>query len=63
VADFVGLATVLTSSFLGPTSRVTVIVDDVPVFAQVAGGSLPSWTAGTRVRVTLQPIPVALLAG
>ncbi len=58
-----GDATDLTSSFLGPTSRVTVIVDDVPVVAQVAGGSLPSLTAGTRVRVTLQPIPVALLAG
>jgi putative spermidine/putrescine transport system ATP-binding protein len=58
-----GKATVLTSSLLGPTSRVTVIVDDGPVFAQVAGGSLPSLTAGTRVRVAVQPIPVALLAG
>jgi putative spermidine/putrescine transport system ATP-binding protein len=51
---------VLTSSFLGPTSRVTVTVGDVLVVAQVASGLLPSLTAGTPVRVTLQPVPVAL---
>ena len=59
-ADESGNGTVLTSSFLGPTSRVTATVGDVPVFAQVASGELPSLTPGTRVRVTLRPVPVAL---
>jgi putative spermidine/putrescine transport system ATP-binding protein len=58
--DAGGTGKVLTSSFLGPTSRVTVTVGDVLVVAQVASGLLPSLTAGTPVRVTLQPVPVAL---
>jgi putative spermidine/putrescine transport system ATP-binding protein len=59
-ADAEGNGTVLTSSFLGPTSRVTATVGEVPVFAQVASGELGSLTPGTRVRVALQPVPVAL---
>jgi putative spermidine/putrescine transport system ATP-binding protein len=55
-----GNGTVLTSSFLGSTSRVTATVGDVTVFGQVASGSLPSLPVGTRVQVTVQPIPVAL---
>ncbi|MFD0523874.1 hypothetical protein [Paractinoplanes durhamensis] len=50
----------LTSSFLGATSRVTVTVGETLVVAQVASGLLPSLTPGTAVRVTLQPVPVAL---
>jgi putative spermidine/putrescine transport system ATP-binding protein len=53
---------VLTSSFLGPTSRVTVTVGETLVVAQVASGLLPALGAGTPVRVTLQPVPVALEA-
>jgi putative spermidine/putrescine transport system ATP-binding protein len=51
---------VLTSSFLGPTSRVTVTVGDTLVIAQVASGLLPSLPPGAPVRITLRPIPVAL---
>jgi putative spermidine/putrescine transport system ATP-binding protein len=58
--DAGGTGRVLTSSFLGSTSRVTVAVGDTVVVAQVASGLLPSLTAGTPVRVTLQPVAVAL---
>ncbi|MEU4156817.1 ABC transporter ATP-binding protein [Actinoplanes sp. NPDC026670] len=53
-------AKVLTSSFLGPTSRVTVSVGDHLVIAQVPSGRLPELTPGTGVRVTIQPVAVAL---
>ncbi|MEU8658690.1 ABC transporter ATP-binding protein [Actinoplanes philippinensis] len=53
-------AKVLTSSFLGPTSRVTVAVGDHLVIAQVPSGRLPELTPGTGVRVTIQPVAVAL---
>jgi putative spermidine/putrescine transport system ATP-binding protein len=53
---------VLTSSFLGPTSRVTVAVGEALVVAQVASGQLAALGAGTPVRVTLRPVPVALEA-
>ena len=59
-ADAGGTGKVLTASFLGPTSRVTVAVGDALIFAQVASGLLPTLTPGTTVRVTLQPVPVAL---
>jgi putative spermidine/putrescine transport system ATP-binding protein len=55
-----GNGTVLTSSFLGPTSRVTATVGDETVIGQVASADLPALTPGTRVQVTLAPIPVAL---
>jgi putative spermidine/putrescine transport system ATP-binding protein len=55
-----GNGTVLASSFLGPTSRVTATVGDVTIFGQVASSELPSLSAGTRVQVALQTIPVAL---
>jgi putative spermidine/putrescine transport system ATP-binding protein len=51
---------VLTASFLGPTSRVTVTVGDQLVVAQVPSGQLPSLTPGTAVTLELQPVPVAL---
>ncbi|MEV6303652.1 ABC transporter ATP-binding protein [Actinoplanes sp. NPDC051861] len=53
-------ARVLTSSFLGPTSRVTVTVGDQLVVAQVPSGDLPGLTPGTPVRITLRPVAVAL---
>jgi len=58
--DAGGTGRVLTTSFLGPTSRVTVAVGDHVVVAQIASGLLPSLPAGAPVRVTLHPVPVAL---
>ncbi|MEV4350140.1 ABC transporter ATP-binding protein [Actinoplanes sp. NPDC049596] len=55
-----GPGRVVTSSFLGPISKVTVMVGDVLVVAQVASDRLPTLPAGAPVKVTLQPSPVAL---
>ncbi|MEV6348702.1 ABC transporter ATP-binding protein [Actinoplanes sp. NPDC051851] len=60
VPDAEGTGRVVTSSFLGPTSRVTVAVGELLVVAQVAGGELPSLTPGTAVRLDLRPVPVAV---
>jgi putative spermidine/putrescine transport system ATP-binding protein len=60
VPDPQGDATVLTASFLGPTSRVTVEVGDALVVAQVASGRVGELAAGTRVRLELRPVPVTL---
>ena len=60
VPDADGPGRVLTVSFLGPTSRVTVSVGDRLVVAQVASGRLAELTAGKPVRVELRPVPVAL---
>ncbi|WP_045742901.1 ABC transporter ATP-binding protein [Actinoplanes rectilineatus] len=60
VADPAGAARVVTSSFLGPTSRVTVTVGEQVVVAQVPSSRLGSLPAGAPVRITLQPVPVAL---
>jgi putative spermidine/putrescine transport system ATP-binding protein len=58
--DSEGAGRVLTSSFLGPTSRVTVTVGEVLVVAQVASARLDSLTPGTAVTISLERIPVAL---
>jgi putative spermidine/putrescine transport system ATP-binding protein len=58
-----GPGRVLTVSFLGPTSRVTVAVGDQLVVAQVTGGRLAELTAGAPVRIELRPVPVVLDAG
>ena len=55
-----GPGRVLTTSFLGSTSRVTVALGETLVVAQVASGRLAELTAGTPVRITLRPVPVAL---
>ena len=55
-----GTGRVLTSSFLGPISKVTVTVGEVLVVAQVNSGLLSELPAGAPVRVTLQPVAVAL---
>jgi putative spermidine/putrescine transport system ATP-binding protein len=60
VPDTDGPGRVLTVSFLGPTSRVTVSVGERLVVAQVASGRLAELAAGTPVRVELRPVPVAL---
>jgi putative spermidine/putrescine transport system ATP-binding protein len=60
VPDPDGEARVLSTAFLGPTSRVTVEVGDSVVVAQVSGESLAGLTAGTPVRIDLRPVPVAL---
>jgi putative spermidine/putrescine transport system ATP-binding protein len=61
VADPDGAGRVLSASFLGPTSRITVAMPgDVLVVAQVASGRLPDLAPGTAVRIDLQPVPVAL---
>jgi putative spermidine/putrescine transport system ATP-binding protein len=60
VPDSDGAGRVLTASFLGPTSRVTVEVGDALVVAQVASGRLGELQPGSPVRVDLQPVPVAL---
>ncbi|MEV6488405.1 ABC transporter ATP-binding protein [Actinoplanes sp. NPDC051633] len=60
VPDPDGAGRVLTASFLGPTSRVTVEVGDALVVAQVASGRLGELQPGSPVRLDLQPVPVAL---
>jgi putative spermidine/putrescine transport system ATP-binding protein len=58
--DPTGPGKVLTSSFLGPTSRVTVELGETLVVAQIASGRVAELAAGTPVRLELRPIPVAL---
>jgi putative spermidine/putrescine transport system ATP-binding protein len=58
--DSEGAGRVLTSSFLGPTSRVTVTVGEVLVVAQVASASLDSLRPGTAVTISLERVAVAL---
>jgi len=60
IPDSAGNGRVLTASFLGPTSRVTVEVGDALVVAQVASGRLAELQPGSPVRVELRPVPVAL---
>jgi putative spermidine/putrescine transport system ATP-binding protein len=55
-----GTARVLTASFLGPTSRVTVEHGGTLVVAQVSSGRLGELTPGTPVRLDLRPVAVAL---
>jgi putative spermidine/putrescine transport system ATP-binding protein len=58
--DADGAGRVLTASFLGPTSRVTVAVGDTVIVAQVDSGRVTELAPGTAVRVTLRPVPVTL---
>ena len=55
-----GWGRVLATSFLGPTSRVTVAIGDLLVVAQVASHRLDELPAGTAVRVELHHVPVSL---
>jgi putative spermidine/putrescine transport system ATP-binding protein len=61
VPDAAGTGRVLTTSFLGPTSRVTVAMpDDLLVVAQVSSARLGELTPGTAVRLNIQRVPVSL---
>ncbi|GAB3843732.1 ABC transporter ATP-binding protein [Dactylosporangium cerinum] len=63
VADAEGTGRILSASFLGPTSRVTVAMPgDVLVTAQVSSARLAELTPGAAVRLDLSPVPVALAA-
>ena len=63
VVDPDGTGRVLAASFLGPTSRVTVVLPgDVRVVAQVASARMVELAPGTAVRVDIRPVPVALAA-
>jgi putative spermidine/putrescine transport system ATP-binding protein len=63
VADPAAAGRILSASFLGPTSRVTVALpDDLLVVAQVASGRLAELVPGTAVRVELRPVPVVVAA-
>jgi len=55
-----GPGRVLTVSFLGPTSRVTVSIGDQLIVAQVTAARLAELAAGAPVRVELRPVPVTL---
>jgi putative spermidine/putrescine transport system ATP-binding protein len=60
VPDPDGPGRVLTASFLGPMSRITVEQGETLVVAQVASDRLRELTPGTTVRIGLRPVPVAL---
>jgi len=62
VPDPDGTGRVLTTSFLGPTSKVIVEVGKTLVVAQIASGRVGELATGTPVRVELRPVPVALEA-
>jgi putative spermidine/putrescine transport system ATP-binding protein len=55
-----GPGRVLTASFLGPMSRVTVALGDRSVVAQIASARMADLTPGTAVRIALRPVPVAV---
>jgi putative spermidine/putrescine transport system ATP-binding protein len=60
VPDESGAGRVLSASFLGPTSRVTVEVARTLLVAQVSSDRLAALTPGAAVRVELRPVPVAV---
>ena len=60
VPDPDGPGRVLTASFLGPTSRVTVDLHGTLVMAQVGSDRIGALVTGTPVRIELRPVPVAL---
>ena len=63
VADEGGHATVTTVMFLGPLSRVTCTLDDgTDVVAQLASSEALRLEPGTRVRLTVDAVPVLVVA-
>jgi putative spermidine/putrescine transport system ATP-binding protein len=61
VAEPDGPARVLATSFLGPSSRITVALpDDTLVVAQVPTSLAAELPPGTAVRVVLRPVPVVV---
>jgi putative spermidine/putrescine transport system ATP-binding protein len=56
-----GTGRILATSFLGPTSRVSVALpDDTLLFAQVPSARLSELAPGTAVRVELRPVAVVV---
>src|ERR1700716_518942 len=54
------VGTVIATSFLGATSRVTVDLGDATVLAQLTTADATTMPPGTRVRVVLRPDPVLI---
>jgi putative spermidine/putrescine transport system ATP-binding protein len=54
------VGTVISTVFLGATSRVTVDLGDITVLAQLPTSDAAALTAGTRVRLSLRKDPVLL---
>jgi putative spermidine/putrescine transport system ATP-binding protein len=54
--------TVIASTFLGATSRVTVDLGDTTIMAQVSTAEAASLPAGSRVSLTIRPDPVLVSA-
>jgi putative spermidine/putrescine transport system ATP-binding protein len=52
------VGTVITSTFLGATSRVTVDLGDTTILAQLATSDATALPAGSRVALTIRPDPV-----
>jgi putative spermidine/putrescine transport system ATP-binding protein len=62
-ADSAGQATVAAVAFLGPVSRVTVTLDDgTLVLAQMPSSAATALDVGARVRVSVEPAPVLVVA-
>jgi len=63
-ADESGQATVTNLSFRGPVTHVIcTLPDDVEITAQIPSGHAQRLTIGQRVRVTVEPVPVLVIAG
>jgi putative spermidine/putrescine transport system ATP-binding protein len=60
IPDPGGAGRVVSTTFLGPTSRVTVAVGETLVVAQVTGERLAGLTVHAPVRLELRPVAVAL---
>jgi putative spermidine/putrescine transport system ATP-binding protein len=54
--------TVIASTFLGATSRVTVDLGDTTILAQLATSDAANLAAGSRVTLTIRPDPVLVSA-
>jgi putative spermidine/putrescine transport system ATP-binding protein len=54
--------TVIASTFLGATSRVTVDLGDITILAQLATSDATALPAGSRVTLTIRPDPVLVSA-
>ena len=53
----------ITTTFLGATSRVTVDLGDTTILAQLPTSDATELTAGSRVTLTIRPDPVLVSAG
>ena len=54
--------TVIATTFLGATSRVTVDLGDVTIMAQLSTSDASALPAGSRVTLTIRPDPVLVSA-